>query len=77
MIETVDKDSVRYIIESVIEYAYESREEEKKNPDKFNSGRALAYWEVLDTIYNRLKICELNPKDFGYSDDWEKVFFAK
>lgn len=77
MIEKVDKDSVRYIIESVIKYAYESCEDEKKNPDKFNSGRALAYWEVLDTIHSRLEICELNPKDFGYKDDWEKPFFAK
>ena len=77
MIESVDKDDLRYIIGSVMEYAYESVENEKKHPDKFNSGRALAYWEVLDTIYSRLEICDLNPKDFGYSDDWEKPFFEK
>ncbi|MBR0290285.1 MAG: hypothetical protein IJQ82_15025 [Selenomonadaceae bacterium] len=77
MIETMDKDSVRYIIESVIEYAYESIEDEKKEPNSFNSGRALAYWEVLDTIFNRLIICEQDPKDFGYSDYWEKPFFTK
>ena len=73
----MDLDDVKYIIGSVMEYAYESVDDEKKNPTDMNKGRSLAYWEVLDTIYNRLKICEQNPKDFGYPDDWEKPFFAK
>lgn len=77
MIEHVDKDDLRYIIGSVMDYAYKSIEDKKNKPTSFNSGRELAYWEVLDTIYSRLKICELNPKDFGYSRDWEKPFFAK
>lgn len=77
MNETMDIDDVRYIIESVIEYAYKSIDDEKKDPCEFNSGRALAYWEVLDTIHSRLEICEQDPKDFGYPDDWEKPFFAK
>ena len=77
MNETVAKDSVRYIIGSVMKYAYESVDEEKSEPTDINKGRSLAYWEVLDTIFNRLEICDLNPKDFGYSDDWEKPFFAK
>lgn len=29
------------------------------------------------TIYNRLDICEQDPKDFAYPDDREKLFFAK
>lgn len=77
MNETMDIDDVRYIIESVIEYAYKSIDDEKKDRCEFNSGRALAYWEVLDTIHSRLEICEQDPKDFGYPDDWEKPFFAK
>ena len=77
MNDKMDTDDVRYIIESVLEYAYESIKDEKKEPTSFNSGRALAYWEVLDTIYSRLKICEQDPKDFGYPDDWEKPFFKK
>lgn len=77
MIEHVDKDDLRYIIGSVMDYAYKSIEDKKNKPTSFNSGRELAYWEVLDTIYSRLEICELNPKDFGYPDDWEKPFFAK
>ena len=77
MTEQMDIDDVRYIIQSVIEYAYESIDDEKKEPNSFNSGRALAYWEVLDTIHSRLEICDKNPKDFGYPDDWEKPFFSK
>ena len=73
----MDLDDVKYIIGSVMKYAYEAREEAIKNPNSFEKGRSLAYYEVLDTIYNRLKICEQNPKDFGYPDDWEKPFFAK
>ena len=77
MNEQMNFDDMRYIIVSVMEYAYESIKDEKEKPTEMNKGRALAYWEVLDTIYSRLIICEQNPKDFGYSDDWEKPFFAK
>ena len=70
-------DDVKYIIGSVMKYGYESIKREKETPTSFNSGRALAYWEVLDTIHTRLEICDLNPKDFGYTDDWEKPFFSK
>ena len=77
MIEQMALDDVKYIIGSVIKYAYESIDEEKAKPTDLNKGRSLAYWEVLDTIFNRLIICEQDPKDFGYSDDWEKPFFTK
>lgn len=77
MKKTMDIDEVRFIIGSVVEYAYESVEQEKADPTAMNSGRALAYWEVLDTIYNRLELYEYDPKDFGYPDDWEKPFFTK
>lgn len=74
---TMDLDEVKYIVGSIMEYAYESIKREKEQPTPFNSGRALAYWEVLDTIYSRLIVYEQDPKDFGYPDDWEKPFFAK
>jgi len=73
----MDLDDVKYIIGSVMKYAYESIDEEKAKPTDINKGRALAYWEVLDTIYSRLEICDQDPKEFGYPDDWEKPFFAK
>ena len=70
-------DEMKYIVGSVMEYAYESVEREKSDPCQFNEGRKLAFYEVLDTIYNRLHICDQDPKDFGYSENWEKEFFAK
>ena len=73
----MDKAVMKYIIGSVMEYAYESVEREKEDPCEFNEGLKLAFYEVLYTIYNRLDIYEQDPKDFGYPDDWEKPFFAK
>lgn len=68
---------MKYIIYRVVKNGYKSIDDEEKEPTSFNSGRALAYWEVLDTIYNQLDIYEQNPKDFGYPEDWEKPFFKK
>ena len=77
MTEKMDMDDVKYIIGSVMEYAYESIDDEKSDPCEFNEGRKLAYYEVLNTIYNRLDICEQDPKNFGYPDNWEKEFLSK
>ena len=76
MNEKIDRDDVKYIIGSVMEYAYEAREEAIKNPDSFKQGRSLAYYEVLNTIFNRLEICEQDPKEFGYSENWEREFLS-
>ena len=76
MTNKMDIDDVKYIIASVMEYAYEAREEAIKNPNSFDEGRSLAYYEVLNTIYNRLDICEQDPKEFGYSEDWERNFLS-
>lgn len=72
----ISKAEMKYVIGSVIKYAYESIEDEKAEPTDFNKGRRLAYHEVLETIYNQLNIYKQNPKDFGYSEDWEKFFLA-
>ena len=48
----------------------------EEDPDSFEKGRKQAYYEVLNTIYNRLYICEQDPKDFGYSEDWEQKFLS-
>ena len=76
MIEKMDMDDVKYIIGSVMEYAYEAREDAIKAPDSFEKERKQAYYEVLNTIYNRLHICDKDPKDFGYSEDWERKFLS-
>ena len=77
MSEPLNVGNMKYIIGSVMEYAYESIGREKIDPCEFNEGRKLAFYEVLDTIYNRLHICDQDPKEFGYPDDREKPFFTK
>lgn len=77
MRKKLNMDEMKYIIGSVMKYAYESIDDEKKEPSEFNEGRKLAYHEVLDTIYNQLGSYKQNQKEFGYSEDWEKPFFSK
>lgn len=73
----ISKAEMKYVIGSVIEYAYESIEDEKMEPTDFNKGRRIAYHETLEMIFNQLNIYNQNPKDFGYPEDWEKPFLAK
>lgn len=68
---------MKYIIYRVMKNGYESIEELREDPCEFNRGRRLAYYEVLNTIYNRLGICEQDPKEFGYSENWEREFLSK
>jgi len=68
---------MRYIIYKIVKSGYESVKKEKNEPTELNKGRSLAYWEILDTIYNRLEICEQNTSNFGYHDDWERKYWAK
>jgi len=77
MRKKLNMDEMKYIIGSVMKYAYESIDDEKKEPGEFNEGRKLAYQEVLNTIYNQLGNYKQNQKEFGYSEDWEKPFFEK
>ena len=67
---------MKYIIYRVMKNGYESIDELREDPCEFNEGRRLAYYEVLDTIYNQLGIYEQNQKDFGYSEDWERKFLS-
>ena len=67
---------MKYIIYRVVKNGYESIDDEKKDPCEFNEGRKLAYYEVLDTIYNQLDIYEQDTKNFGYPDDWDKPFLS-
>ena len=68
---------MRYVIYRVIKNGYDSIDDAKDDPCEFNRGRKMAYYEVLDTIYNQPDIYEQDTKNFGYPDDWEKPFFSK
>ena len=76
MNKPIDIYGMKYIIDSVLEYGYESIDDEKANSCEFNEGRKQAYYEVLDTIYSQLDTYKQNPKDFGYSDNWKQKFLS-
>ena len=68
---------MKYVIYRVIKNGYNSIDDAKKDPCEFNRGRKMAYYEVLDTIYNQLDVYEQDTKNFGYPDNWDKAFLGK
>lgn len=69
-------EAIKYIISRVVDNANDAIAEVKENPqDDFYKGKKLAYYEVLDTIKNELKVRDQNLKDFGLDIDLEKQFY--
>lgn len=67
--------TIKFIISRVIENANDALKESKENKnDDFYKGRKLAYYEILDTIKNELKVNDQDLKDFGLDIDLEKKF---
>ena len=59
-------EAMKAVMQSIPEQALRAVSEARQNPqDAFKDGRALAYYEVLDTIKNQLEIYDLNANDFG------------
>lgn len=53
-------------MQSILEQALRAVSDARQNPrDAFKDGRALAYYEVLDTVKNQLEIYDLNANVFG------------
>ena len=53
-------------IHSILEQALRAVSDAKQNPQNaFKDGRALAYYEVLDTVKNQLEIYDLDANVFG------------
>jgi len=58
--------ALKAAIHSILEQALRAVSDAKQNPqDAFKDGRALAYYEVLDTVKNQLEIYDLNANVFG------------
>ena len=58
--------ALKAAIHSIPEQALRAVSDAKQNPqDAFKDGRALAYYEVLDTVKNQLEIYDLNANVFG------------
>lgn len=62
----------RHMVSQIIKDADIAVDDNKKNNCEFNAGRKLAYYEVLDTINNRLAVYNRDEKDYGYDADWEQ-----
>ncbi|WP_314822427.1 transposase [Stomatobaculum longum] len=53
-------------MQSIPEQALRAVSDAKQNPQNaFKDGRALAYYEVLDTVKNQLEIYDLDANVFG------------
>lgn len=58
--------ALKAAMQSILEQALRAVSEARQNPqDAFKDGRALAYYEVLDTVKNQLEIYDLNANVFG------------
>lgn len=68
--KTLSNDSLRHIIARLVDNANIAFSDSKKdNHSEFESGRSLAYYEMLDTIKNELELNEQDLKDWGLDFD--------
>ena len=59
-------EALKAAMQSIPEQALCAVSDAKQNPhNAFKDGRALAYYEVLDTIKNQLEIYDLDANVFG------------
>jgi len=67
-------DELQFIIGRVMTYALEAAEEAREEPyNDFKDGRALAFYEALDTIRNELLARDCDLKFFGLDCSLERV----
>lgn len=58
--------ALKAAVRSILEQALRAVSDARQNPrDAFKDGRALAYYEVLDTVKNQLEIYDSDANDFG------------
>lgn len=67
-------DELQFIIGRVMTYAQEAVKEAREQPySDFKDGRALAFYEALDTIQNELQARDCDLKFFGLDCPLERV----
>lgn len=58
--------ALKAAVRSILEQALCAVSGARQNPrEAFKDGRALAYYEVLDTVKNQLEIYDSDANDFG------------
>ena len=70
----ISNETYKFIINRVLERAFESIEDAKKNGHAFDNGRKLAYYEIADIIKGELEVREADLGEFGLDIDLEKTF---
>lgn len=70
----MDKGFIEYLISRLMDNAIEASKEYAENrKDLFNSGRSLAYYEVMDIIKSELICNGYDTEEFGLDIELEKV----
>ena len=70
----ISTEAYKFIINRVLERAFESIEEAKESCDPFDNGRKLAYYEIADIIKGELDVRDADLDEFGLDIDLEKTF---
>lgn len=72
------KESMQFIIGRLLERAKESVEESNSNPEnEFQSGRRIAYYEMLDIIKSELDVRDQDLDEFGLDIDLIALLVSK
>lgn len=75
MTSKLDEQTVKELIARLIDNANETQKEYRKDKkSEFNSGKALAYYEMLDTLKNQLIIDDADLSEFGLNIDLDKTY---
>lgn len=71
----LNDETVRYLIARLIERADEATQEyQKDRSNKFESGRSMAYYEMLDILKTELDLNGQDLKDYGLDVDLEAKY---
>ena len=67
MDDLLDRDGVKWIIETILEQAVTAMSDFDEEHSDFFHGRLTAYYELLDSMRNRILIMEGQPDEYGIS----------
>lgn len=68
-------ESIKFIISILIERANEAKQEYQSDKDnEFESGRAMAYYEILDILKTELDLHNQDLKEFGLDINLESTY---
>ena len=69
----MNDDLFDFIVQTLMEYAIDAKVEADREKSDFKIGRVQAYYEVMDTIKNRLIIYDYDLSKCGLDVDLENL----